>query len=95
LGDVGEYGVGAAEGDQGGPGEEHSLGGEHAARTCGDGEHGEWDTPQHQADSEDLDQAAPARGFVVQSVVGDQRLGAVTVVAVAASTVDEVGCESG
>ncbi|MDG9713607.1 hypothetical protein QC385_36605 [Streptomyces sp. DH10] len=72
LGDVGRDGVGAAEGDQGGAGEEQALGGEDTSGTCEDRHCGERRAPQQQAEPEDAQRPMTAGAFGVQRVVGDQ-----------------------
>ncbi|WP_431925853.1 hypothetical protein [Nonomuraea jabiensis] len=54
LGHEGEHGVRASEGDQGGAGEEQTLGGEDAAGAQEQGDRGHRQPPGDQPDGEDL-----------------------------------------
>ena len=73
LGDVGQDGVGAAEGDHGGAGEEQALVDEDAAPAERDTDRDDGQGPGGQADGQDEGGAAEAGLVVVQVVVADQR----------------------
>ena len=72
LGAEGEDGVGAAEGDKRGAGEEQALGGEHAvgAGQCDNGS--KWETPGGQPYGEDLESVSQRGLGVMEGVVRDE-----------------------
>ena len=77
LGDVGEHGVGAAEGDHGRAGEEQSLVDVDAVAAEQRGRDSTGAAQSDQADGEDARRRAGRRALGVQGVVGDQRRRAV------------------
>ena len=72
LGHERQHGVGAAEGDQGGPGEEQPLVDQDARGAQQQRRRRDGRRPQHQSHAQHRGRAPRARGLAVQRVVGDQ-----------------------